>query len=193
MYVHALPIDLPSPSRCSAELHNLQCKANNLNVAIRPPTSNSHPRVSTPPRDLTTLVLASEKAAPTSQAQPINLLYFVQNSTLQQSGLNTAFGDGDHTLAPPVYPRVAPRNTCSSHSKPLIRHEFDSSTSTTRTPSIASQVSLLHTSTPINTINKALNKEVAEHEMAGPLHTPPYPNIRCSGIGVIPKKDVACD
>ena len=81
MYVHALPIDLPSPSRCSAELHNLQCKANNLNVAIRPPTSNSHPRVSTPPRDLTTLVLASEKAAPTSQAQPINLLYFVQNST----------------------------------------------------------------------------------------------------------------
>ena len=38
-------------------------------------------------------------------------------------------------------------------------------------------------------IDKALKKEVAENRMAGPYSTPPYSNLRCSGIGVVPKKD----
>ena len=31
-------------------------------------------------------------------------------------------------------------------------------------------------------VDEALNKEVAEHRMAGPFLTPPYPNLRCSGV-----------
>ena len=38
-------------------------------------------------------------------------------------------------------------------------------------------------------IDEALKKEVAENRMAGPYSTPPYSNLRCSGIGVVPKKD----
>ena len=40
-----------------------------------------------------------------------------------------------------------------------------------------------------NVINKALSKEVAEHRIAGPYPTPPFPDLHCSGIGVVPKKD----
>ena len=40
-----------------------------------------------------------------------------------------------------------------------------------------------------NTVDEALNKEVAEQRIAGPFPTPPYLNLRCSGVGVIPKKD----
>lgn len=38
-------------------------------------------------------------------------------------------------------------------------------------------------------VDEALHKEVAEQRMAGPYTTPPYPNLRCSGLGVVPKKD----
>ncbi len=38
-------------------------------------------------------------------------------------------------------------------------------------------------------VNDALSKEVAENRMAGPYPTPPYSNLRCSGVGVVPKKD----
>ena len=32
-------------------------------------------------------------------------------------------------------------------------------------------------------------KEVAENRMAGSYDSPPYCNLRCSGVGVVPKKD----
>ena len=38
-------------------------------------------------------------------------------------------------------------------------------------------------------VNEALKNEVTEKRMAGPFNTPPYNNLRCSGIGVVPKKD----
>ena len=38
-------------------------------------------------------------------------------------------------------------------------------------------------------VDEALKKEVAENRMAGPFNTPPYSNLRCSGVGVVPKKD----
>ena len=38
-------------------------------------------------------------------------------------------------------------------------------------------------------IDEALMKEVAENRMAGPYDSPPYYNLRCSGVGVVPKKD----
>jgi hypothetical protein len=38
-------------------------------------------------------------------------------------------------------------------------------------------------------IDEALQKEVAEQRMAGPYPTPPFPNLRCSGLGVVPKSD----
>ena len=40
-----------------------------------------------------------------------------------------------------------------------------------------------------NIIDNALSKEVAEHRMAGPYPLPPFKNLHCSGVGVIPKKD----
>ena len=38
-------------------------------------------------------------------------------------------------------------------------------------------------------VDEALSKEIAENRMAGPYDTPPYTNLRCSGVGVVPKKD----
>ena len=38
-------------------------------------------------------------------------------------------------------------------------------------------------------IDEALQKELANNRMAGPYTNPPYPNLRCSGVGVVPKKD----
>ena len=38
-------------------------------------------------------------------------------------------------------------------------------------------------------IDEALQKELANNHMAGPYTNPPYPNLRCSGVGVVPKKD----
>ena len=40
-----------------------------------------------------------------------------------------------------------------------------------------------------NVIDEAFQKEVANNRMAGPYKTPPYHNLRCSGVGVVPKKD----
>ena len=40
-----------------------------------------------------------------------------------------------------------------------------------------------------NVIDEALQKEVANNRMAGPYKSPPYHNLRCSGVGVVPKKD----
>ena len=39
-------------------------------------------------------------------------------------------------------------------------------------------------------IDEALLKEVAENRMAGLYDSPPYCNLRCSGVGVVPKKGV---
>ena len=38
-------------------------------------------------------------------------------------------------------------------------------------------------------IDDALAKECAENRMAGPYPYPPLPNMRCSGVGLVPKKD----
>ena len=38
-------------------------------------------------------------------------------------------------------------------------------------------------------VDEALQKEIAEHRIAGPYSAPPYNNLHCSGIGVVPKKD----
>lgn len=38
-------------------------------------------------------------------------------------------------------------------------------------------------------IDKALHKELASNRMAGPFTIPPYPNLRCSGLEIVPKKD----
>ena len=38
-------------------------------------------------------------------------------------------------------------------------------------------------------VDEALKKEVAENRMAGPYDNPPYNNLHCSGVGVVPKKD----
>ena len=38
-------------------------------------------------------------------------------------------------------------------------------------------------------VDEALSKEIAENRMAGPYDTPSYTNIRCSGVGVVSKKD----
>ena len=38
-------------------------------------------------------------------------------------------------------------------------------------------------------ISDALDKECAAGCMTGPFPTPPLPNLRCSGLGVVPKKD----
>ena len=38
-------------------------------------------------------------------------------------------------------------------------------------------------------ISEALAKECAAGRMAGPFPFPPLPNLRCSGLGVVPKKD----
>ena len=38
-------------------------------------------------------------------------------------------------------------------------------------------------------IDEALRKELASNRMAGPYLAPPYPTLRCSGLGAIPKKD----
>ena len=40
-----------------------------------------------------------------------------------------------------------------------------------------------------NIISEALAKECLAGRMAGPYDTPPLPNIHCSGLGVVPKKD----
>ena len=42
----------------------------------------------------------------------------------------------------------------------------------------------------VEVIDEALRKELASNRMAGPyLPPPPYPTLRCSGLGAIPKKD----
>ena len=38
-------------------------------------------------------------------------------------------------------------------------------------------------------IDEALQKEVANNRTAGPYKTLPFDNLRCSGLGVVPKKD----
>lgn len=38
-------------------------------------------------------------------------------------------------------------------------------------------------------VDEALQKEIAEHRLAGPYSAPPFNNLHCSGIGVVPKKD----
>ena len=38
-------------------------------------------------------------------------------------------------------------------------------------------------------IDEALSKEVNENRIAGPYLYPPHPNLRCSGLGAVPKKD----
>ena len=38
-------------------------------------------------------------------------------------------------------------------------------------------------------IDEALQKELASNRMAGPYTNPPYPNLHCSRVGVVPKKD----
>ena len=38
-------------------------------------------------------------------------------------------------------------------------------------------------------VDEALQKEVAEHRIAGPYSTSPNDNLHCSGIGVVPKED----
>ena len=38
-------------------------------------------------------------------------------------------------------------------------------------------------------ITESLAKECAAGRMAGPYSHPPLPNLRCSGLGVVPKKD----
>ena len=38
-------------------------------------------------------------------------------------------------------------------------------------------------------VDEALRKEVAENRIAGPYSYPPYQNLRCSGLGVVPKSD----
>ena len=38
-------------------------------------------------------------------------------------------------------------------------------------------------------IDEALSKEVNENRIAGPYLYPPLPNLRCSGLGAVPKKD----
>ena len=38
-------------------------------------------------------------------------------------------------------------------------------------------------------VDEALQKEIAEHRLAGPYPTPPYDNLHCSGVGIVPKKD----
>ena len=48
---------------------------------------------------------------------------------------------------------------------------------------------LRSTSDHTEVIDEALQKELASNRMAGPYTNPPYPNLRCSGVGVVPKKD----
>ena len=38
-------------------------------------------------------------------------------------------------------------------------------------------------------INNELSKECSKGHIAGPYPTPPLPNLQCSGIGVVPKKN----
>lgn len=38
-------------------------------------------------------------------------------------------------------------------------------------------------------VDEALEKEIQENRIAGPYHSPPFVNLRCSGLGVVPKKD----
>ena len=40
-----------------------------------------------------------------------------------------------------------------------------------------------------NIINESLKKETEAGRILGPFHTPPLPNLRCSGLGAIPKHD----
>ena len=51
------------------------------------------------------------------------------------------------------------------------------------TPNLTS--ALLHP----DTVSAALSKEVSNGRTAGPFQTPPIPNLQCSPLGVVPKKD----
>ena len=51
------------------------------------------------------------------------------------------------------------------------------------TPNLTS--ALLHP----DTVSAALAKEVSNGHTAGPFQTPPIPNLQCSPLGVVPKKD----
>ena len=48
---------------------------------------------------------------------------------------------------------------------------------------------LASANTQPSNIDDALAKECAENRMAGPYLYPPLPNMRCSGVGLVPKKD----
>ena len=52
---------------------------------------------------------------------------------------------------------------------------------------IAPHLPSAHTHATI--IDQALAKECAAGRLAGPFTSPPLPSLRCSGLGVVPKKD----
>ena len=38
-------------------------------------------------------------------------------------------------------------------------------------------------------IDKSLRKEIEAGHILGPFDNPPLPNLQCSGLGVVPKRD----
>ena len=100
-----------------------------------------------------------------------------------------------HAPHTPLRPRILAR-FLNSHSDANFMSELINSL--TNGFNIGYQGPHTHLTAPILTsacihptvIDEALMKEVAENRMAGPYDPPPYCNLRCSGVGVVPKKDV---
>ena len=96
-----------------------------------------------------------------------------------------------HTpLRPQVFARFLSSHPDEAFVSELIHsltHGFSIGYTGPRTPLTAPN--LRSASEHPHIVDKALQKEVAELRMAGPYPNPPYTNLRCSGLGVVPKKD----
>ena len=102
-----------------------------------------------------------------------------------------------HTPCTPIRPLVLARflheHTDDRFTSTLISgltHGFHIGYSGPRSPLYAKN--LRSTLEHADVVDEALSKEMAEHRLSGPYSHAPYPNLRTSGLGVVPKKDGSC-
>ena len=99
-----------------------------------------------------------------------------------------------HKLVTPLRPLVIERELASHPDKGFVSQLLANITigcnigyQGPQFPYTAQHLPTAYTHTHI--ITESLAKECAAGRMAGPYSHPPLPNLRCSGLGVVPKKD----
>ena len=99
-----------------------------------------------------------------------------------------------HELVSPIRPLILERELTSHPDKGFVSQLLQTFTSGCNIgyngphfAHIASHLPTAHTHP--NVIDNALAKECSAGRIAGPFPSPPLPSLRCSGLGVVPKKD----